>query len=374
MGYLHRLRSGQGQFIEVPLADAVMSAMALLIMDIEGQPQRFDLPPIDKAMREVAFPILRDLSQHMADEHRAALRGYLKQFAWPLFATYTCADGRKLFVTAVEHVHQSRAFLEALGILDELVGAGLIIGSPFDESGDDNNVNLATLNASWRDRLSELITARLLQKPAAEWEVELGQVGVPASVVRTSVEWLNLPEAQIGGNVATLDDPRFGPTRQAGRFLTIKAPGGVSSPSLRAHRTVKKADWSGERLEPSAPKAAFERALEGIRVLDLSNTIAGPAAARVLAEFGAEVVRIDPPAPIAGPRHTMWFGVDVNQGKRALILDLKDQEGRDALQRMVQQADVVVQNFLDGASERIGIAAEQLHAANPDIVSCQLTA
>jgi hypothetical protein len=41
------------------------------------------------------------------------------------------------------------------------------------------------------------------------------------------------------------------------------------------------------------------------------------------AEFGADVVRIDPPAPIAGPRHTMWFGLDVNQGKRALILDLK---------------------------------------------------
>jgi crotonobetainyl-CoA:carnitine CoA-transferase CaiB-like acyl-CoA transferase len=48
MGYLHRIRCGQGQFVEVPLADAVMSAMALLIMDVEGQPQRFDLPPVDK--------------------------------------------------------------------------------------------------------------------------------------------------------------------------------------------------------------------------------------------------------------------------------------------------------------------------------------
>jgi hypothetical protein len=62
------------------------------------------LPPIDKAMREVAFPILRDLSEHMADAHRAALRAYLKRFAWPLFATYICADGRKLFATTTWRV------------------------------------------------------------------------------------------------------------------------------------------------------------------------------------------------------------------------------------------------------------------------------
>jgi crotonobetainyl-CoA:carnitine CoA-transferase CaiB-like acyl-CoA transferase len=375
MGFLHRIRCGHGQLVEVPLADAVMSAMALLIMDVEGQPQRFDLPPIDKVMRQVAFPILRDLDDHLTDSHRARLAKYLTRFGWPMFTTYPCSDGRQLFVNAVEHVHQSRALLEVLGILDELVGAGLIIGSPFDESGNPANVNLATLSLEWRERLSKAIGERLLRKPAIAWEAELARAGVPASVVRTSVEWLNLPEAQAGGNVAVLDDPRFGETRQAGRFVTIKGRDGLASPALRPCQVAATAVWQAERIAPPAPTSDGRGGvLGGLRVRDLSNTIAGPAAARVLAEFGADVVRIDPPAPIAGPRHTMWFGLDVNQGKRALILDLKSEEGRKVLHKMVGQADVVMQNFLDDASRRMGMAADQLHAANPDIVSCQLTA
>jgi crotonobetainyl-CoA:carnitine CoA-transferase CaiB-like acyl-CoA transferase len=114
--------------------------------------------------------------------------------------------------------------------------------------------------------------------------------------------------------------------------------------------------------------------LEGIRVVDISNTIAGPAAARVLAEFGADVIRIDPPAPIAGPRHTMWFGMEVNQGKRAIIVDLKTEEGRESLRRIVKQSDVIIQNFLDESSQRLGISFPQISDANPSAIACQITA
>ena len=114
--------------------------------------------------------------------------------------------------------------------------------------------------------------------------------------------------------------------------------------------------------------------LDGIRVLDFSNIIAGPATGRTLAEFGADVVRIDSPAPQAGPFATMWFGVDVNQGKRAVILDLKTKDGKTALAELVKNADVVLHNFLDSSAENIGIAHSQLTAINPDIISCQIGA
>ena len=108
--------------------------------------------------------------------------------------------------------------------------------------------------------------------------------------------------------------------------------------------------------------------LTGVRVLDLSNVVAGPAAGRTLAEHGADVIRIDPPSPQAGPRNTMWFGVDVNQGKRAIILDLKTSAGRDALAKLVRDSDVVLHNFLDRSARSIGIAHDQLAAINPEII------
>ena len=80
--------------------------------------------------------------------------------------------------------------------------------------------------------------------------------------------------------------------------------------------------------------------LSGVRVLDLSNVIAGPVAARTLAEYGADVIRVDAPAPQAGPRMTMWFGIDVNQGKRATIIDLKTPDGREVLAEVKTDSDL----------------------------------
>ena len=114
--------------------------------------------------------------------------------------------------------------------------------------------------------------------------------------------------------------------------------------------------------------------LAGIKVLDFSNIIAGPAAGRTLAEFGAEVIRIDPPAPQAGPFATMWFGIDVNQGKRAIILDLKTEAGRQAVAEMLVDTDVVLHNFLDRSAESLGIDHSSLKALKPDIFSCQISA
>lgn len=374
MAFAHRLGSGEGQRIEVPLADAVLSAMALLIMKIDGQPRRFDLPPIDKAMTDVAFPILRDLHSQVTEEQHARLRQYLASFARPQFANYKCSDGKLIFINAVDHVHHSRACLETLGILNELIAEGMIAASPYQESVEGNNVcNSTGLSPSWAARLQAAMAARLLTKPAHEWEALLRKAGVPVTVVRTTEEWLRLPEAKVGGNVCDLDDDKFGQVRQTGRYLTIDGPQ-VASPALRPRRQTGALEWSGQRLQFPAANASGEKILSGVRVLDLSNVIAGPAAARILAEFGADVIRIDPPAPQAGPRMTMWFGVDVNQGKRAIILDLKTAEGRSVLEKLVKQSDVLLHNFLDRSAEKIGISDEQLRRINPDIVSCQISA
>src|SRR5260221_2747712 len=121
VAFLDRLTTGRGGFTEVPLADALLSAMALLIMKIENQPQYFDLPPIDKAMSDIAMPILRDLDQSLTTEHRAAIKSYITKFCQPLFANHVCGDGRFVFVNAIGHVHQPRACLETIGILNDMI-------------------------------------------------------------------------------------------------------------------------------------------------------------------------------------------------------------------------------------------------------------
>ena len=387
LGLYHRQRTGRGQRIEAPLADCVMAAMALLACKIEGQPSRYNFPTIDNAALDLLFPALRALRGCLAEEHVAQVAEYVRGHANPTINFYECADGRILFVCAPDHVYQNRAFLQVLGVYDQVIAEGMVSETPYVEHDAGNNVNKgASLTPAWRKRLIGLIAAAAKTRPAGEWEARLRDANVPAAMVRTTAEWLADPVLRAAGVTTDLEYPGRGPVRQPGRFLSIEGEA-VRSPALRAGTSAGEGafEWAAPPLERPAGKAAAPGAagpdapagggiLEGVRVLDFSNIVAGPAAGRTLAEHGADVVRIDPPAPLAGPFATMWFGVDVNQGKRALVLDLKTGAGKAALARLVEGADVVLHNFLDRSARSLGIAHDQLAAINPGIVSCQIGA
>jgi crotonobetainyl-CoA:carnitine CoA-transferase CaiB-like acyl-CoA transferase len=115
--------------------------------------------------------------------------------------------------------------------------------------------------------------------------------------------------------------------------------------------------------------------MDGIRVLDLGAMIAGPAAATILADQGADVIKVEP----AGVGDVMRYlgamrnGVsslfhNCNRGKRSLALNLKSEQGVELLKKLVRSADVVVENFRPGVTERLGIDFESLSAENPDII------
>jgi crotonobetainyl-CoA:carnitine CoA-transferase CaiB-like acyl-CoA transferase len=93
--------------------------------------------------------------------------------------------------------------------------------------------------------------------------------------------------------------------------------------------------------------------LAGIRVIDTTQILAGPTACRILAEYGAEVVKINDPGsenPLATMAHLY-----VNNGKRSILLDLKSPLGRRIVERLVENADVFHQNFSLGTAERLGL-------------------
>ena len=115
--------------------------------------------------------------------------------------------------------------------------------------------------------------------------------------------------------------------------------------------------------------------LAGVRVLDVSAILAGPLATMILADQGADVIKIEPPgigdllrlAPYRREGLSAFFA-NGNRGKRSVVLDLHKPRARDVLLRMVERADVFVQNFRPGAVERLGIAEPDLRKVKPDLI------
>ncbi|HEX4951931.1 MAG TPA: CaiB/BaiF CoA-transferase family protein [Thermoanaerobaculia bacterium] len=131
--------------------------------------------------------------------------------------------------------------------------------------------------------------------------------------------------------------------------------------------------------DPSQPPRP--RPLDGIRVLEMGQLLAGPFAATLLAYFGAEVIKIEPPRtgdPIRG-----WRGLDesgtslwwrsVGRNKRCITLDLHSEEGRALTRRLAAKVDVLIENFKPGTLERWGLGPEELQRDNPELILARVS-
>lgn len=130
-------------------------------------------------------------------------------------------------------------------------------------------------------------------------------------------------------------------------------------------------------MESSTP---IDLPLQGIRVLDLTRLLPGPATTMHLADMGAEVIKIEDPGPgdyarNMGPmRHEVsQFFLAVNRGKQFLRLDLKDSAQREIFLNMVAEADVVIESFRPGVMKKLGLGWETLREKNPALVMCSIS-
>ncbi len=132
---------------------------------------------------------------------------------------------------------------------------------------------------------------------------------------------------------------------------------------------------AGEGAQTAAP-------LAGIRILDLSRILAGPFCTSLLADLGADVIKVEPPGrgdptrgwgpPFAGEESTYFLAA--NRGKRSLALDLADPLARPVLRGLLERADVLVENFLPAAAARLGLPAAIAEAGNERLVHCTIGA
>ncbi len=132
--------------------------------------------------------------------------------------------------------------------------------------------------------------------------------------------------------------------------------------------------------ERAAPMAAGPTGpLTGIRIVDLTRALAGPFCTMLLADLGADVIKVEPPEsdmarysdpflPEDEDRAYGGYFASINRNKRGIVLDLKQQSDRDALIRLIDTADAVVENFRAGVMERLGAGYELLHERNPKLV------
>ncbi|HXH21180.1 MAG TPA: CoA transferase [Dehalococcoidia bacterium] len=129
-----------------------------------------------------------------------------------------------------------------------------------------------------------------------------------------------------------------------------------------------------------ALEVAMQGALSGVRVLDFSEYIAGPYAGQMLADMGADVIKVEPPqgdfwrlSNMIAPSESRGF-IGVNKGKRSISIDLKRDEAREVLRRAVLRSDVLLQNYRPGVAERLGLDYESVSLINPRLIYVENTA
>ncbi len=125
----------------------------------------------------------------------------------------------------------------------------------------------------------------------------------------------------------------------------------------------------------------MEGALEGIKVLDLSRVLAGPLCAMMMADLGADVIKVEKPGE--GDETREWgppwaagesaYYLAMNRNKRSLTVDLKSEQGREIVRRLARESDVVIENFKTGTLARLGLGYQDLSRENPRLVYCAIT-
>jgi crotonobetainyl-CoA:carnitine CoA-transferase CaiB-like acyl-CoA transferase len=319
---LARERDGRGQVVEVPLFDALFEAIGLRGLTYErGAPPYTDFGS-----------------------------GF-----------YHCADGTYLTFIATWYHHLER-FVDAAGL-----------GTWRDEGLIDHD-------RFWSDpeALAELrrrLAAVFATRPARHWE-ELGRAhGCTLGMLRSTAEWREEPQALASGTFVDVVDAALGALRVPGAAVRtsrheprigapVRPPGHDTAAivaALDAGRPVARVGPSG--VADGRPP------LSGVNVLDLSRVVAAPTSAKLLAQLGADVVKIDDdPARARAAVRMPAMHEHLNRGKRTAIVDLKDDRGAEAFRSLAASCDVLVHNFTIEVEERLGIDEAAVRCLAPEVV------
>jgi crotonobetainyl-CoA:carnitine CoA-transferase CaiB-like acyl-CoA transferase len=282
----------------------------------------------------------------------------------PYFRLYQGADGKWFYLAALSPAIFTRA-LDALGRLDVMVR-------------DDVLGEFASL---LQPRVREEVNAQLEEtfasRPTQEWLQILQSADVPVAPVWSRQQWL---EAGIGlaGRQCRYDHPVLGPLTVPGPPLDFPLTPMLAGGSPAGQQPGQA--WPGSpatSAEVAGPAAVMlgtaPLPLAGVRVVDLSSFYAGPFSAALLADFGADVVKVE---PVDGDPYRVFAAsyAMVNQRKQVASLNLADPAARAAFLQLLASADAMVDNFVPESLDRLGLGESVLTGSSPHLVRCSVSA
>ena len=298
----------------------------------------------------------------------------------PVFA---CADGHLVAVPSAGVVES---------MLGHLVADGLAEASWFEEdwSTFDMRSFLGQETLVSREQVRAAVTqffALHTKRELFDWGLETGVTLAPVNTVADLLNFAQL-EAREAWQPATLPDGKA--VRTPGRFahpsatpMVIKRP----APKLDEHGAEIRAELAKQTHQPvaaptgrHAPTSEDANPFHGVNVLDLTWVIAGPASVRYLSDHGARVIKVESElrpdglrrlGPIRGDEpdwNRSHFYGEFNAGKQCIQLNLKNERAVEILKELIKWADVLVENWAPGATERLGIHYEANRALNPDLI------
>ncbi|MEU0481399.1 CoA transferase [Streptosporangium sp. NPDC006013] len=250
-----------------------------------------------------------------------------------------CADGGYLQIV--------------LGVPGAVARVHRVLGIPGPVDPADRGVPSLARGAEnyFADR--DLFSRYAARFPRDELVEAFAVAGVPVEPVLAPGEFFDDPQVLAAGLVATAPDGREYPAGPVDLSVAGDPPAAQPAP-----RRV--------RCGESAP-------LAGLRIIDLGNWVAGPFASKLLADLGADVIKVEPPTGLSnltGIRNTLTS----NRGKRSIVVDMKTPEGHEIVRRLAATADAVHHNFRPGVAERLGVDAASLRECRPGLVYLHTTA
>ena len=263
--------------------------------------------------------------------------------------------------------HLFLAFLDAIGLLPELLGEPRFQGPP--DTWDAPAVDAA------RDR----ILSRIREQPLAYWMERFRNSGnIAAEPYLTTREALEHPDLVANGDVIEIRDPQLGNVRQIGPIARLCAtPASIRrpAPSVGEHTREILAESRPRVRSAARGEPVAGRPLHGVTVLEVATVIAAPLATTFLTDLGARVIKVEglrgDPYRFLAPGGTA--GVKTHAGKQSICVDLKTAAGRAIVRELALRADVLVHNLRPGAPERLGLGYAELSALHPGLVWVAVT-
>ena len=285
----------------------------------------------------------------------------------PFYSAFECEDGAWVQLGCVHN--------RFVGLAASVMGIQDVMADP--RFGDGRNV--PTEEA--RKELYGIVGDAIKTKPYEEWAPLFEEADVPYALVRTTQEAMDDPQVRLNDMVMQQNDLALGAMSYMG--LPVKLTG--TPGKVKGGRPVpgQHTDDVLSMLSEAEPQSSFvhepiaealAQPLEGVKVLETANVIAGPTAGKLLSVLGAEVIKLEPPeGDISRPTTPPYFYL-LNSNKRSISVNARTEEGKEVAKRLAAQADILIANMRPGATDRIGIGTQALDEINPVIIEAHVTA